>query len=75
MGESPISGKQIWHLIYSACISPLRNIQGKTGNGHILENNRKIFFRPGEQVRMLTLEPEEQVLVGPGSVSPGSLAG
>lgn len=41
----------------------------------ILEKNRKIFFTPGRQVRMLILEPEEQVPVRQEYISPGSLAG
>lgn len=40
--ESPSIGRKLmWHLIYSACISPLRNTQEKTGNGQLFGKQQK----------------------------------
>lgn len=55
-----------WHLSDSACVSPLRTLQGKTLHAHPL-GQQQIGFRLG----VLTLEPDEQVPVRQESVAPG----
>lgn len=47
--ESPAIGRKLmWHLIYSACISPLRNTQEKTGNGHLFGKQQKDLLQTWE---------------------------
>lgn len=72
IGESAVCEKLMCCLTSSAYISPLRNIQEKTGNGYRFGKQQKNLWT-WKQVIMLTLEPEEQVPIRQEYIS-GSLA-